>query len=619
MEKIQRKIEILSPDVANKIAAGEVVERPAAVVKELVENSLDAKANRIVVEVESGGRKLIRVSDDGLGMSREDAKLAVQRHATSKVRTARDIDTIRTLGFRGEALPSIAAVSKFELITCARATEESSKVQIDGGQEAKITEAGRAPGTTVSVKNLFYCVPARAKFLKTTATELSHIGRFIYSISLAWPHVGFKYLIDGNERFNLPPQLETVSFTDALKNRLIQLRGDEFAETLIPVNYSFEEYSVTGFISNWSKKVLTKQEFYFFVNKRPVYCRWLASVVKRAYGSLLSKECFPFVFVFLKLNPEAVDVNIHPAKREVRFGKEFAVQSAISTAIMNALRAKSSAPSVGFSIPANSETQGKFPDTSSKKVFKPANTREPANNRLTVEEWKKLYGKKPEGKQEAEPSIPTKKRGKPEIESPSEIVIAREDKIRAIGQAAGAYIIAEISGVRNGLVLVDQHAAHERINFDIFIKSMETEQSTKQALLLPVTIKLTSEQSAIINENLTELCNAGFGIENFGIDTFKIDAVPNNIETGDLESLLVDISNDFLESGKSTRVEEIRKKLALLLVCRNSIKFNQELSIKEMQALVEQLLTTTTPWTCPHGRPTMIVLPFDEIEKRFGR
>ncbi len=618
MEKNLRKVEILSPDVANKIAAGEVVERPAAVVKELVENSLDAKATRIIVEVENGGRKLIRVSDDGAGMNHDDAKLAVQRHATSKVRTAKDIDTIRTLGFRGEALPSIAAVSKFELITCDRTTKAATKILIEGGQEAKITEAGRAPGTTVSVKNLFYCVPARAKFLKTTATELSHIGRFIYSISLAWPHVGFKYVIDGNEKFNLPPQLDSVPFSDALKNRLIQLRGDAFSRTLIPVNYSFEEYSVSGFITNWSKNVLTKQEFYFFVNNRPVYCRWLASVAKRAYGSLLSKECFPYVFIFLNLNPEAVDVNIHPAKREVRFGKEFAVQSAISTAIMNALRAKSSAPLVELSAPSPSENRSKTSDISSKKVFKPSNIRAPATEKLTVEEWKKLYGKKPEEKREAEPSVQQDKQFVSE-EKPEKKCDAGKDKIHALGQAAGAYIIAEISGARNGLVLIDQHAAHERINYDILVKSMETEQSTKQSLLLPVTIKLTSEQSAIINENLAELCNAGFGIENFGTDTFKIDAVPNNVETGDLESLLVDISNDFLESGKSTRVEEIRKKLALLLVCRNSIKFNQILSIKEMQALVEQLLKTSTPWTCPHGRPTMIVLPFDEIEKRFGR
>ena len=616
MENIRRKIEVLSPDVANKIAAGEVVERPSAVVKELVENALDAKANRIVVEIENGGRKLIRVSDDGTGMNREDAKLSVQRHATSKVRTAKDIDTIRTLGFRGEALPSIAAVSNFELVTCDRVLEEATKIQIAGGLNTEVTEAGRGPGTTISVKNLFYCVPARAKFLKTTATELSHIGRFIYSISLAWPNVGFKYVIDGNERFSLPPQLETVPFSDALKNRLIQLRGDEFAESLIPINYSFEEYSVTGFITNWTKNVLTKQEFYFFVNDRPVYCRWLASVVKRAYGSLLSREYFPYVFIFLNLNPEAVDVNIHPAKREVRFGKEFAVQSAISTAIMNALKTRSSAPSVEFSNLSAPETRGGSAKTTSAKVFKPANPRDPVTNRLTVEEWKKLYGKKTEKtKEEAEPSIKIKRTE----EKPAEKFISVEDKIRAIGQAAGAYIIAEISGVRNGLVLIDQHAAHERINFDIFLKSMETEISTKQALLLPVTVQLTSEQSAIITENLTELCNAGFGIEIFGADTFKIDAVPNNVETGDLESLLIDISNDFLESGKSTRVEEIRKKLALLLVCRNSIKFNQILSIKEMQALVEQLLATTTPWTCPHGRPTMIVLPFDEIEKRFGR
>ena len=617
MKNIRRKIEILSPDVANKIAAGEVVERPSAVVKELVENALDAKAKRIVVEIENGGRKLIRVSDDGTGMSCEDAKLAVQRHATSKVRTAKDIDSIRTLGFRGEALPSIAAVSNFELVTCDRASDESTKIIIDGGQNTKVTEAGRAPGTTISVKNLFFCVPARAKFLKTTATELSHIGRFIYSISLAWPNVGFKYVIDGNERFNLPPQLETVPFFDALKTRLIQLRGDEFAESLIPINYSFEEYSVTGFITNWTKNVLTKQEIYFFVNDRPVHCRWLASVVKRAYGSLLSREYFPYVFIFLNLNPEALDVNIHPAKREVRFGKEFAVQSVISSAIMNAIKAKSSAPSVEFSNLSSTDSRGSSANTTSKKVFKPSNLREPGTNRLTVDEWKKLYGKKTNKNKEEKDNTSIKLK-RTEVKT-AEKTISAKDKIRALGQAAGAYIIAEISGVRNGLVLIDQHAAHERINFDIYLKSMETATSTKQALLLPVTVQLTSEQSAIITENLTELCNAGFGIEIFGTDTFKIDAVPNNIETGDLESMLIDISNEFLESGKSTRIDELRKKLALLLVCRNSIKFNQILSINEMQALVEQLLATTTPWTCPHGRPTMIVLPFDEIEKRFGR
>jgi len=616
MENIHRKIEVLSPDVANKIAAGEVVERPAAVVKELVENALDAKATRIVIQIENGGRKLIRVSDDGVGMTFEDAKLSVQRHATSKVRSAKDIDTIRTLGFRGEALPSIAAVSNFELITCDRITEKATKITIDGGLNTKVSEAGRAPGTTISVKNLFYCVPARAKFLKTTATEISHIGRFIYSISLAWPNVGFKYIIDGNEKFNLPPQLETISFSDALKNRLIQLRGDEFADSLISINHSFEEYSVTGFITNWTKNVLTKQEFYFFVNDRPVYCRWLASVVKRAYGTLLSKEYFPYVFIFLKLNPEAVDVNIHPAKREVRFGKEFAVQSAISTAVMNALKTRSSAPLVEFSRLSMSEKHGISVKNSSSKVFKPVNHINPVTNKLTVEEWKKLYGKKIKNKiKNVETTVQIKKNKEKYIENFG----SREDKICAIGQVAGAYIIAEIFGVRKGLVLVDQHAAHERINFDIFVKSMETESSTKQALLLPITIQLTSEQSAIITENLSELCNAGFGIENFGKYIFKIDAVPNNLETGNLESLLVDISNDFLESGKSTRIEELRKKLALLLVCRNSIKFNQNLSIKEMQALVEQLLATTTPWTCPHGRPTMIVLPFDEIEKRFGR
>ncbi len=614
------KITVLPADVANKIAAGEVVERPAAVIKELVENSLDAGARKIVIEVDAGGRQLMRVSDDGEGMSRDDAELAVKRHATSKIKTARDIDAIMTLGFRGEALPSIAAVSQFELLTCHRESGKATKIAIDGGKNIRVSDAGRAPGTTITIKRLFYCVPARAKFLKTTATELSHIGKFIHSVALAWPHIGFKYVVDNNVHFDLPPQQEDTDFITALKTRIVQLRGSDLAEDLIPVEYFQDNYVVTGFISTMSRSVLTRQEFHFFVNKRPVRCPWLSSVVKRAYGTLLPVDRFPYVFLFLQIPPGAVDVNIHPAKREVRFGKEFAVQSAISTAIMETLRDNNKAPRVAFSNAPAKQTPNSSGDV--KEIKQVTTPKSPWSTKLTVDEWKKLYGVKTEKEVLGgdTTNIAAETDAFPETKSeagPSQIL--NSDVIKASGQISEAYIVAQISGARNGIVLIDQHAAHERINFDAVVKAMEEDKAPRQGLLMPEIIHLSSEQAAIINERLPELKKAGFDVESFGADAFKVDAVPGFMNSGNLDSMFADLANDFLEVGKSTRIEEIRKRMALVLVCRASVKFNQKLSLQEMQTLIDKLMATETPWTCPHGRPTMIVIPFDELEKRFGR
>jgi len=621
MDNPVSKITVLPEDVANKIAAGEVVERPAAVIKELVENSLDADARKIVVEVEAGGRRMMRVSDDGEGMSKDDAELAARRHATSKIKTARDIDAIMTLGFRGEALPSIAAVSQFELLTCHRKSGKGVKVEVDGGKNIRVSDAGRASGTTVTVKKLFYCVPARAKFLKTTATELSHIGKFIHSVALAWPRVGFKYVVDNNIHFDLPPQKEDTDFFTALKTRIVQLRGSDLADDLVPVEYSHDNYIVTGFTSTMARSVLTRQEFHFFVNSRPVKCSWLSSVVKRAYGTLLPVDRFPYAFIFLQIAPGAVDVNIHPAKREVRFGKEFAVQSAISTAIMNALHDSNKSPRVEFTgVPTKQTANISGGVEKIKQAEKP---KSPWSTRLSVDEWKKLYGVRTEkevlgGSEEQPKPFPGKTSEIKLIPGNNERILGA-DVIKASGQISEAYIVAEISGARNGIVLIDQHAAHERINFDTVVKTMETDKAPQQGLLMPEIIHLSPEQSAIINERIPELKKAGFNIEPFGTDTFKIDAVPGFMDIGNMDSLFADLANDFLEIGKSTRVEEIRKRMALVLVCRTSVKFNQKLAIQEMQTLIDQLMITSTPWTCPHGRPTMVVIPFDELEKRFGR
>jgi DNA mismatch repair protein MutL len=617
------RITVLAPDVANKIAAGEVVERPVSVVKELVENALDAGASRIAVNVDGGGRTLIRVSDDGSGMSRADAELAVQRHATSKIKDARDIDAINTLGFRGEALPSIASVSHFELLTCERDSGKAARIRIDGGTGPDCVDASRAPGTTVSVSNLFYCVPARAKFLKTTATELSHIGRFMHSVVLAWPRTGFAYTVDGSTHFDLPPQPAETPFLDALHTRLEQLRGTEFARECIPVAYAGEGAAVEGYISSWSRSVLTRREMYLYVNQRPVKCPWLPAVLKRAYGSLLSSERYPYAFLFLHVDPRAVDVNIHPGKLEVRFSNEFKIQSVVSRGVTHALNEKSAAPAVSLEPAVTDIPPGTMPQADADtKVRLPHKHRDPWTERLTVDEWKRLYGKEQQDR-EHEPADPVQPPGSAQTgevkSSEPGTVPPQGEYIRAVGQAGEMYIVAEMSGVRNGLVLVDQHAAHERVNYDKVLKAMDSQRAPGQPLLMPLTVHLSAAQAAVIKARFSDLQAAGFGIEEFGSDTFKIDAVPGYMEVADLDNLLVDIADDFLELGSSSRIEELRRRLALVLVCRGSVKFNQILSQQEIQALLEQLMETETPWTCPHGRPTMIVLPFDELEKRFGR
>ncbi len=620
MQEHTGKVAILAPDVANKIAAGEVVERPVSVIKELVENALDAGATRIGIEVEGSGRVLLRVTDDGCGMSRADAACAVQRHATSKIRSARDIDAISTMGFRGEALPSIASVSHFELLTCDRATGEGSSVRIDGGAPAVVTDAARAPGTTVSARNLFYCVPARAKFLKTTATELSHVGRLVHTIALAFPHVAFKYQVDGIVHVDVPPQPECTPFPDALATRLGHLRGQELVDCLVPLGHSAGEYRVEGFASNASRSVLTRQELYFFVNRRLVRCSWFGSVIKRAYGTLLSSDRHPYAFVFISMPPQAVDVNIHPAKLEVRFANEFAVQSAVSVAVMNSVAGSAHAPaiSLGGAKAAPNEPATAVRTGPSASAAAP---QQQWIRRLTVDEWKKLYGVTP-GQEGAKPPAMPAVSGAPAAQSASArppAAAPTADNLRVIGQVGGKYLVAEIVGARNGVVLVDQHAAHERVNYDAVISAMATANVPRQALLMPATVHLAPEQAAIVTDCLDHLRAAGFGIEEFGTDTFKIDAVPGYLELGGVEALIEAVAGDLRETGVSRRPEELRQRLALVLVCRGSVKFNQTLSLAEAQALLGRLMETRTPWTCPHGRPTMIVLPYDELEKRFGR
>ena len=614
----KNRIKLLSEDVANKIAAGEVVERPSSVVKELVENSLDAGAMRVCVEISEGGRKLIQVSDDGCGMEREDALTSLQRHATSKIRTAADISDVRTLGFRGEALPSIASVSRFEMVTAPEGGGQGSRITVEGGGNLTVYDAARAQGTTVSVKNLFYCVPARAKFLKTDATEMSHIARFMQNAVLSHPHAGFRYVADRTEIFDLPPQDRSVPFMEAVSVRLGQLRGGKFSKSLIPVQRSDEGRSLEGFVSPWTVGCATRQEILFFVNRRAVRCAWLAALLKRAYGTLLPPERYPYAFLFLNVAPNSIDINVHPAKLDIRFRSEHLVQDLIARAVAEALRKDMAPPDVTLSQRGSAGLENaNAPGEGFRSSFpKPQDDAIIRGDKMTVEDWKKIY------------VIPeTKVSGTAEADlvkdyQPSEAPASSGDGAgklsgaKVLSQAGGMYIIAELQG---GIGIIDQHAAHERINYEKALAAFEFGNAPSQALLMSETLDLSPEQMAVLKSNLGELRKTGFVIEEFGPRSLKIDAVPAFLEASALPELFADMAADLKLLGSTSRVEEIRRRMALVMVCRKSIKFHHRLSLEDCQALLDELIMTGTPWTCPHGRPTIIMLTYSELERRFGR
>jgi len=599
------RIALLSEDVANKIAAGEVVERPSSVVKELVENALDAGARRVSVEIREGGRKLIAVSDDGCGMIREDARMSLQRHATSKIKTAADISDVRTLGFRGEALPSIASVSRFELLTAPRDGSKPTLLRVEGGGEVKVSDGARSQGTTVSVGDLFFCVPARAKFLKTDVTEMGHIARFMQNAVLSHPYVGFRYQADRNVVFDLPPQEEDLPFLEAVLTRIGQLRGRSFANSLISFGASEEGRIAEGFVSPWTIASSTRQEMLFFVNQRAVRCVWLSALLKRAYGTLLSPERFPYAFIFLTVSPKTIDINVHPSKLDIRFRSEHFVQDLIARAVSEALRKDMAPPELTFKEKGGGASETFFP--------KPKDL-DPGRERLSVEDWKKLYAvnaeadEKIEEKSAPEYAAPEGKEERPE---------GRLSSSRALAQAGGMYILAEIEG--RGVGIVDQHAAHERINYELALRAFESAKAPSQALLLPETLSFSPEEMTALKQHLDELRKSGFEIEEFGKRELKIDAVPAFLEASALQELFCDIAADLRLLGSSARVEETRRRLALVMVCRKSIKFHHQLSLADCQKLLDDLMATKTPWTCPHGRPTVVMLTYSELERRFGR
>ena len=657
------RIKLLSEQVANQIAAGEVVERPASVVKELVENSLDAGAQKITVEIGAGGRSLIRVTDDGMGMSRDDALLSLERHATSKIQRAEDLASIATLGFRGEALPSIASVSRFTLTTRERETTspEGAQILVNGGTITEVKAAGSATGTSIEVRQLFYNLPARRKFLRTEETEAAHIQHYLTLAALAFPEVAFTFVKDGRNVWQLPAVKSgaaTSSRIEALRERLRALLGDEKLVSVnftasLEENYKHEEAEISfetalpekseivnrksqvqiwGLVGSPGVSRATRDGQFIFVNRRPVENRGVNYALIEGYHNLLMKGRYPVCCLFLEIDPAAVDVNIHPAKREVKFHREFEVRKFVAQAVKETLLAFHTESPKTISA-TKTPTELKFaPETSVAALpnfpeqLKPAPAVPPQIPSAAQTPLKMGFstpsGLKPPVAGEAElktqnsqlkTAVPTPISNLPSSGATPLLNVP----LRLIGVVGKLYVLLESD---RGLVLLDQHAAHERILYEQMLARLEQNGSTpSQKLLLPETIELPPRDAQFLREQLAALTRLGVGLSEFGERTFLLDALPPFVKVPDTRRFVFDLVDELRAAGREVNLARLGEHTVAKTVCRHAVKANDPLAGAELENLVEDLRRCAMPYTCPHGRPTLIEMNFRELEKKFGR
>ncbi|MFA6305597.1 MAG: DNA mismatch repair endonuclease MutL [Candidatus Gracilibacteria bacterium] len=573
-------IKLLPENLVNQIAAGEVVERPASVVKELTENSIDAGADRIVVDIKDAGITFIKVSDNGLGMSREDTGMCVARHATSKISSEADLWKINTMGFRGEALPSIASVSK--MIIKSKRVEDISgtEISITGGNVASVTDIGIPVGTSVEVYDLFFNTPARQKFLKKESTELGHITTMFDNIALANPHIAFKLIHNEKVISDFPKSTDLIS-------RIADIFGGNTADAMLPVFYGGSELSIDGFIGKPLLSRSTSQHQYFFVNGRYIQHYLFANTIKSAYHSMLMENKKPVFVINIKINPAMVDVNVHPRKTEVRFADQQALNSILYSAVKTVLEKSNLIPK------AFVETQRYMSDSLPKEVS---------------------FGNKP--RFSAQDSINFSRDILMDREHDSTAMIQKEPVLKSIVQISDSYIVAKND---EGLVLIDQHAAHERVRYEELMNQFSCSDKKIQPLLVPLQMECTSTEIAQIEENIDVFKNLGFEIENFGGNTFNIYSVPSFFSGEDIEQVMKGVLDDIENEKNPSRFYGNVETVITYMACRSAIKFGQKLSIDEMQSLIVQIEKLKLPYTCPHGRPTMISLTLSELEKMFGR
>ncbi|MFQ6092445.1 MAG: DNA mismatch repair endonuclease MutL [bacterium] len=587
------RIKILPEELANKIAAGEVIERPASVVKELVENAIDAESTHIVVRVRAGGTQLISVEDNGVGMSAEDAAVAFHRHATSKIGDISDLGSIGTLGFRGEALPSIGAVSRSELSTREEKSLSATTVIVQGGKISEVGEAGRAVGTTVTVKHLFSNTPARRKFLRSTSTELRHITATIVNYAIVHPEIGFVLHHNERELFRWPK-------AESLKQRLQAIYGAQLLKDALPLNYSGEGFLISGWVGRPETARSSKVHQFVFVNRRPIVSQLIYHAIFEGYQPQLPKGKYPLAVVMLEMDPDRVDVNVHPTKKEVRFTDERSVHRAVVSAVRTALGGREAAPQWSPSprrADLSKEIAARFPFTvpSIQRDVKGPTSLEPAEE----PEERELTFAPVEGKGREEPR--------------REVDVLPEEK-GPLWQLHRRYILAQI---RDGAVIIDQHAAHERVLYERAKRSFGGKRGTGQQLLFPLTLELSVEELGVMAEALPLFQQLGFSIKLFGGNTVVVEAVPAIIKGESGEKVIMTILDSLIETGK--RETDIRERMAISFACKTAIKDGDPLSQEEMNHLIDMLFATQNPYACPHGRPTFIRMPLSELDRKFKR
>ena len=689
------KIRVLSDNLANQIAAGEVVERPASVIKELVENSIDAGARRIQIDIELGGRRLMRVADDGEGMTRDDAILAFERHATSKIKNLEDLGAIQTLGFRGEALASIASVGKVELVTKTEAETSGTRIYIEGGKLNDVKDAARSTGTTICVRDLFFNTPARRKFMRSEATENYHLTNIVTHYALAHHEIAFTLTNNGREILRVSPAKN-------LRERAYQIFGGNLLESLLPVGGGRDFVAnVSGFVSAPRERRTTRDAQYLFVNQRFVRDKVIAGVLLEGFRSVLPHGVYPVAFLFLDIPHEEIDVNVHPAKTEIRFRRGEAVKEVIAEAVKKSLaeagilkdREISAEPLMGFDLQNSGDLQQnkayekpyeqvkiEFP------IAEPGSVNDFANNisvreslfednsaaqnfvagsenfsesfnkfstdqfeaesfrSLKREEIERELSKQPlieesnesikqteernaeTDLQKTYPEISTnesfRQKTIPPFDSAEKLIKSAEvqavsaSKIRPVGQLHESFIIATDD---EGLLLIDQHVAHERILFDKYRKK-ETERAIEsQNLLLPETFDLTPAQSTAFSLIEGELESLGFDVMRLSGRTIAVKAVPTDLPASEVRNLLAEILGSIDSDKRGNAKLTLRDQIAASLACKAAVKINMRLTMEKMHWLIDRLLYTSSPTTCPHGRPVILRLTMRDIERGFHR
>ena len=646
------RIRLLPEQVANQIAAGEVVERPASVVKELVENALDAGATRITVEIQAGGRGLIRVTDDGSGMNRDDALLSLERHATSKIQRAEDLSSIATMGFRGEALPSIASVSRFTLATREHdgGAPEGTQIVVNGGKILEVKAAGGAPGTSVEVRQIFFNLPARRKFLRSEETETAHVQHYLTLAALAHPQVAFNFSRDGRLIWQLPAQSPGTGMASqlaALRERMRAIQGGE--QKLLAVDYAVEiaeslplqetdgnespensgasVFRVWGFIGAPGVSRSTREDQHLFVNRRPVENRGLNFALLEGFHTALMKGRYPVCCLFLEIDPAAVDVNIHPAKREVKFHQESQVRRFVAQAVRETLLKFHTTPEPG-GLP-RTEIQPALPTRPAHAASSAPTDAPPETPQLP-----RFVAPPP---QPIAPKVGTTTAWpiRPATAIPAQAQTVATDApvatptpfaapvpllkvpLRLVGVIGRLYVVLESD---RGLVLLDQHAAHERILFEQMLNRLEQSgNASSQKLLLPETVELSARDAHFLREQLPMLTRLGVGLSEFGERTFLLDALPPFVKVPDSRRFVLELIDELKAAGQEVNSLRLGEHTIAKTVCRHAVKANDPLAGPELQNLVEDLRRCAMPYTCPHGRPTLIEMNYRELEKKFGR